>query len=94
VKSIGNMAFYGCSSLTDVTIPDSVTSIGNSAFFCCNNLSTVNMENHTMEYIRNMGNFSWGLGAYLDTEEKEHYFEMTIHCSDGDVIINPPETIN
>ena len=30
--SIGNSAFYGCSSLTSVTIPSSVTSIGNSVF--------------------------------------------------------------
>ena len=32
VTSIGDDAFYGCTSLTSVTIPDSVTSIGNSAF--------------------------------------------------------------
>jgi hypothetical protein len=32
VESIGDSAFAGCSSLTSVTIPDSVTSIGVDAF--------------------------------------------------------------
>ncbi len=36
VASIGSSAFDGCSGLTSVTIPDSVTSIGGSAFSGCN----------------------------------------------------------
>ena len=32
VTSIGDYAFYGCSSLTAITFPESVTSIGNGAF--------------------------------------------------------------
>ena len=32
VTSIGGFAFYDCTSLTSVTIPDSVTSIGDVAF--------------------------------------------------------------
>ena len=35
VTSIGKEAFYLCSSLTSVTIPNSVTSIGAGAFYQC-----------------------------------------------------------
>ena len=35
VSNIGNYAFYNCSSLTSVTIPNSVTNVGNLAFYNC-----------------------------------------------------------
>ena len=35
VTSIGNEAFYRCSGLTSITIPNSVTSIGDYAFYDC-----------------------------------------------------------
>lgn len=41
VTSIGDYAFYFCSSATAVTIPDSVTSIGKSAFSGCDDLTSV-----------------------------------------------------
>jgi len=39
------VAFGGCTSLTSVTTPDSVTSIGDEAFFRCKNLTTVTLGN-------------------------------------------------
>ena len=41
VTSIGEGAFWGCTSLSSITIPDSVTSIGDSAFWGCTNLSSI-----------------------------------------------------
>ena len=45
VTSIGNWAFYRCTSLTTVTVSDSVTSIGEYAFSACENLTSVVVGN-------------------------------------------------
>ena len=40
---IGAYAFYGCSSLTSLTLPSSVTSIGSSAFHGCSGLTSLTL---------------------------------------------------
>ena len=45
VKSIGFAAFFQCSGLTSVVIPNSVTTIGNSGFGRCSSLTSIIIPN-------------------------------------------------
>ncbi len=45
VTSIGEYAFYHCSDLSSVTIPNSVTSIGEAAFSDCSGLTSISIPN-------------------------------------------------
>lgn len=58
--SIRNYAFDSCSSLTSVTIPDSVTSIGTRAFSYCRRLTSVTIGNS----VTSIGNNAfWGFSG-------------------------------
>ena len=48
VTSIGNKAFYECSSLTSVTFGENsqLSSIGNKAFYGCSSLTNIEIPNH------------------------------------------------
>lgn len=46
IISIGKRAFWKCTSLTSIDIPNSVTSIGNEAFRECSNLTSINIGNN------------------------------------------------
>ena len=49
VTEIGSYAFWDCSGLTSITIPNSVTTIGFSAFQGCSGLTSVTIPNSVTE---------------------------------------------
>ena len=65
-ESIGSSAFAYCTSLTSVTIPNSVTSIGSSAFSSCNNLTSIVIP----DSVTSIGNSAF----YKCTGIEEIYF--------------------
>ena len=55
VTSIGNYAFYECSSLTEIDIPEGVISIGESTFRGCSSLTEVDIP----EGVTSIGNHAF-----------------------------------
>ncbi len=67
VKTIGNNAFYNCTNLTEVQIPDTVTRIGTNLFQGCTKLAQVNLPegitsipDYTFAYCRALETFTIG----------------------------------
>ena len=56
-QTIANSAFRYCSSLTSITIPDSVTSIGDSTFIECYSLTSITIPDSVTSIGRNA--FMW-----------------------------------
>lgn len=62
-KEIMDYAFEGCTLLTSVTIPDSITSIGEGAFYNCNSLTSITIPNN----VTSIGDFAFRNCSSLTT---------------------------
>lgn len=70
VVAIGAYAFYGCSGITSLTIPSTVSTIKGWAFYNCSNLSTVDIP----ASVANFGNYVFSGTALPDPFYKDSVF--------------------
>ena len=89
MTSIGYQTFSGCSGLTNITIPDSVTSIGNGAFHGCSGLTSITIP-FVGESADGLGDTHFGyiFGAY-DASDNEYCVPASLQevvVTGGDVI--------
>lgn len=67
--AIGENAFFGCDSITSITIPNTVTSVGVSAFSGCANLTSIAIPNSVTSidlsafYGTNLQSLTMGIGV-------------------------------
>ena len=78
-EEIGAYAFFGCTSLTSITIPDSVTKIGGFAFSGCSGLIDVYYKGNMQSWVNitfdgtNSNPMEYAKNLYLYNEEKDEY---------------------
>ena len=78
VRCIGDNAFWGCTGLTSIHIPSSVTSMGRYAFGFCSDLTTITFDGTTAQWERIDMWVNWNVSSPI-TE---------VICSDGTVSLS------
>ena len=96
VTTIGDKAFYDCTSLTTVTIPDSVTTIGDYAFFSCTRLTEVAIPDSVTTIGGTVFGFCTGLTAITVDENNPNYSNDSfgvLFNKDKTILIQAPVAI-
>ena len=71
VAGIGENAFQGCTGLTEISIPGSVTSIGNRAFYGCTGLTEISIPSSVMRIgVRAFGECSMLINLTIEDGEQ------------------------
>lgn len=94
VKSIGYNAFYNCSNLKEITIPDGITSIGGQAFWKCSNLENVNIPSSVTSFGMSVFSGCSSLTGTITIPDGVEMIpdDMFLSCSNLEKVIIP-ETV-
>ncbi len=92
VTSIGDFAFWGCSSLTSVTISEGVKTIGEGAFFGCSGLTSVTIPLSVTSIGDDAFSYCSSLTSFVVDSANQHYTVMNklLYSRDGKTLIACP----
>ena len=89
VTAIGDCAFYHCTNLTSVTIPNSVTTIGDYAFDSCSNLTSVTIPD-SVTYIGSAAFYECSNLTSITVDPDNEYYQSidgNLYSKDGKTLI-------
>ena len=98
VTKIGKCAFWGCTSLTSITIPNSVTTIGSGSFSGCEKLTSITIPSSVTSIEDNPFNACSGLLS-IQVEEGNTVYDSRNNCNaiiktaDNEIITGCQNTI-
>ena len=82
ITCIGDMAFYDCTNLTSVTIPNGITAIGDMAFCGCTNLTSMRIPSSVVQM---------GYYAFLDSALETVYVDPGTIASVSNLLVATDE---
>lgn len=80
VTEIGMEAFYGCSDMTSVNIPNSVKKLGYHAFYGCSGLTSITIPNSITEIVNDAFESCTGLTA-VHISDLSAWCDINFHTS-------------
>lgn len=93
LQKIGDQAFYGCPSLTTVTIPATVTDIGTQAFSDCPALTALNVTAGNQRYVSNDGVLYEYIGINQSSSGYNTYTLLQYPSGKQESVFTPPAAI-
>ena len=93
VTSIGDLAFYNCTGLTSVSIPEGVTSIGSSALSGCSGLTEITIPNSVTSIGYDAFSYCYGLTSIIIPNSVTSIGDQAFYNCTGLTSVSIPEGV-